>query len=120
MKELAAHLKEDNREQQIASIPKKTEYALMGVIKPKPGQKVFEFDLSTDNGREAQYKNSNADFMRAVQGDYSPTKDLVIVEGRIYIPALNLSNATDKYKKSKTQSDYYAKEPPFKFTEHFY
>lgn len=119
MKELSSHLKDDTKEKTSAQIPKQTEYALMGTIKPKPGQKVFEFNLSTGECREAQYKNSNADFMRAAQGDYSPVKDLVVLEGCLYLPALNRAIAEAKFAKSRIQSDYYKKVPPMSFNDHF-
>lgn len=119
MKELISHLKEDLREKAEAVVPKQTEYALMGTIKPKPGQKVFEFNLGTGECREATYRQVNADFRLAMKGDYSPAKELVTMEGCLYIPALNKGNAESKYANSKIQSDYYQKEPPFKFSEHF-
>lgn len=117
MKELLQHLKEDNREQQIASIPKKTEYALMGVIKPKKGHTVWEFNLDTHECKAATYKTKNVMFSRFKT--LQPIKELVVKEGYIYIPALNKQNAISKYNISKRQSDYYQKEPPFKFSEHF-
>lgn len=94
MKELLQHLKEDNREQQIASIPKKTEYALMGVIKPKKGHTVWEFNLNTHECKEATYKTQNVMFSRFKA--FQPIKELVVKEGHVYIPALNKQNATSK------------------------
>ena len=110
MKELLTHLKEDIRHQIVASIPKKTEYVLMGVIKPKGGHRVFEFNLDTHACTEATYKNRNVSF-------HSPSliKELVIRNGHLYIPALNMSNAIKHYNLDRVQSSYYVKEPPFKF-----
>ncbi len=117
MKELSTHLKDDIKGKMVAQVPKQTEYALMGVIKPKPGQIVFEFNLKTGECREAQYKIQSVMFskLRALK----PIRELIIQEGCIYIPALNKTNAEAKYAKSKVQSDYYQKQAPASIDQHF-
>lgn len=119
MKELATHLKDDVKGRIVAQVPKQTEYALMGVIKPKPGHTIFEFNLITGESNEAKYRYINADWLRVIKGDITTVKELIVKENHVYIPALNKMNAKTKYNKSKIQSDYYKKEPPFKFSEHF-
>lgn len=117
MRELSAHLKDNIKSSMVSEIPKKTEYSLIGVIKPKKGHTVWEFNLMTNECKAAEYKMKNVIFskLKALQ----PIKELVVKEGHIYIPALNKKTATNKYNMSKIQSDYYTKEPPFKFSEHF-
>lgn len=89
----------------------------MGIIKPNKGHTVWEFNLSTNECKAATYKTQNVMFSRLKS--LQPIKELVVKEGHVYIPSLNKLNAIAKYNVSKRQSDYYAKEPPFKFSEHF-
>lgn len=119
MKELLTHIKEEvNGAKITAQVPKQAEYALMGIIKPKPGHIVWEFNLESGECFPAQYKKVNAMF--SMLKSLYPIKELVQREGYIYIPALNIENAIKKYNKSKRQSDYYKKESPMSFTETHY
>lgn len=116
MKELNSHIKESVQES-IQQAPIETEYFLMGRIKTKAGQKVFEIELSTGNISEASYKVINVDYLKALKKDYSPEKELIVKSGHIYIPALNKQTALKKFRKSKNQSDYFQKDAPMNLDE---
>jgi len=76
MKELHQHIKDEVRGKITREIPKQTEYALMGVIKPKKGHTVFEFNLDTNGCNPATYKTNNVMFSRLKA--LHPIKELVV------------------------------------------
>jgi len=68
--------------------------------KPKPGQKVFEFDVLANTIKEAEFsKPSVVSFEKARKGDLAVKKRIDIKKGCLYECALNATNAIKRFKK---------------------
>lgn len=115
MKEPNQHLKSGDKLGIKAEVKKEQQTILTGKIKPKRGQIIYEIRKDTGLIRPAHYRSSTIDFSQAMVNDFSVTKELLVHEDCIYIPATNCSNALRKFKKNSDQSFYYAKEPPLTF-----
>lgn len=83
---------------------------LIGKIKPQRGHTLWEINIKTGSISEAKYNTIDVDFAKAVKGDFSHLKELIVDENCVYIPALNRQNALKKYQKCADQSAYYKKQ----------
>ena len=64
-------------------------------VQPKPGQKIWVFDLNKRTIREAEYEDQvNADFKG------NPKKKLIVPKGCLVVIAINKKNAMKKLMKS--------------------
>lgn len=91
------------------------EYVPLGIIRKQNGHTLYEIDINTEEIKEAQYIVQNATYDLLTGMSNSKQGGLITNKNCIYIPALNKENALKKFKKSKIQSDYFAKEAPMKF-----
>ncbi len=118
MKELETHLNTgiNSTHKTEVTVKKKqeVEYVLVGEIKPKNGQKVFEINQETGVIKPAEYKVDTVVYHLSMTK--APTK-LVVNADCIYIPAMNAENAKKKYLKDNTQSSYFAKPAIFNLND---
>lgn len=109
MKELTQHIKENVKLEAQKEQQKEKKHVLLGKIKPKNGQKIYEINEESGEIREAEFVSKTINFVQAAKKDFSLQKELVVKEDCIYIPALNIENAKKKYLKNKNQDFYYQK-----------
>lgn len=76
-----------------AEKPVKTQVKYLGSIIPKKGHTCFEINMKTKEIAVAQFDDSISSYSKAVKGDYSIKKKIIIKENCIYISALNKMNA---------------------------
>lgn len=117
MKELKAHLKEEIQIRVDKQQQKESRLQLLGTIKPKKGQFIFEIDTVTGEVFQAEFVCATVDYADAVKGNISAGIEMVVKENCIYIPAINEANALKKYKKNPNQDAYYAKDPILSFSD---
>jgi hypothetical protein len=71
---------------------------LLGSLRIRPGQKIWELDLVTKEIREAEYEKAPANFATVVNGGVSPIRhQLIVRENCLYEVALNGNNARRKF-----------------------
>lgn len=70
---------------------------LVVTLRPKPGQKVWEFDLKTRIIQLATFEETNANFVNASKGDFSIRRKVLMRDGCIYTCAINAENADKKF-----------------------
>lgn len=109
MKELEIHLNKGVKTELSVKKQQEVEYILEGTIKPRTGHFIWEINKETGEAKKAEYKRDVAVFNAKI-----PSKKLIIKDNCIYIPALNATNAKDKFLKDGNQSSYYSKEPVMK------
>lgn len=69
-------------------IPVKAENKYIATLRPYPGQKIFELNLTTGTITEAEYKNDSVDFIeKSVRGK------LIMRENCLYCCAINFKNS---------------------------
>lgn len=111
MKELEQHFKKQERAEIVAKQQKESQYLLTGTIQPKRGHKVWQINKETKEVSEAKYKETAFEYALALKGDLSKKRELVTMEGFVYIPALNAENALKKFNANPNQSGYYKNKP---------
>lgn len=97
MKELELH--QSDKQQVVAERQIEKQHILIGTIKPKPGQKLYEIDLATLVVKETEYVAVNADFVKASLGNHAANRKVLIKENHDYMPALNIDVAVKKFAK---------------------
>jgi mRNA-degrading endonuclease YafQ of YafQ-DinJ toxin-antitoxin module len=113
MKELKAHLKDEVKIQAKKQQQKESQLDLIGRIKPKRGQFIFEINVITKEVVQAQFVNTTVNYVHALKGDFSGCNEVLIKEGFVYIAALNEANALKKFEKNPNQEAYFSKEALF-------
>lgn len=117
MKELTNHIKENIKLEAQKEQQKEKKHVLLGKIKPKKGQKIYEINEETGEIKEAEFVSKTINFIQAAKKDFSLKKELVIKPDCVYIPALNTENAKKKYLKNNQQDFYYEKGDYFDINE---
>lgn len=110
MKELNQHIKSDIKVSVQKDQKKEQKNILIGQIKPNDGHTLFKVNKETGEVSKAQFRAKNVSYIKAIKGDFSELKDLVIEEGFVYIPALNKENAAKCFNRNPNQEAYYKKE----------
>ncbi len=81
---------------------KKYQLNYVGSIKNlNKGQTLFEFDTATLKIVPATFESTEISFADASKGNVSKRKKVIIKQGCLYIPALNVSNVIKKLTKPK-------------------
>lgn len=119
MKELQQHLKHHERIEIANQQQKEQQKLLIGKIVPKAGQRIWQINIETLEVSEPRYNNHALKYELALNRDFARVADIIMMEGCVYIPAINKENAFKKFKKNPNQSHYFYKEPPTKLGDHF-
>lgn len=97
MKELEKHISEQTEVHSLK--PVKKEVRILTTLKPKPGQKIFELNLTTAIINEVlpDEKSESIDFKKAANNDFSVKRKLTMNKNCIYCCAINAKNADKKF-----------------------
>lgn len=99
MKEITTHNQDEVRLLNPEQIAK--EATLVFKMKPKKGQKIFQFNVYENTIHEAQFtKPCVVSFEKAKLGQLSARRRIDIKEGCLYVCALNAKNAIRQLQKS--------------------
>lgn len=99
------NLKELNSEKANISIEKRQEvekFIFVGILKPKPNQRVFEIDLSNGEVSEVNFFDTNKtiNYLDVInKRNLISEREVIIKEGFDYLIKLNIENAISSFRK---------------------
>ena len=97
MKELKPNVKE---KQEISAKVKQESKTLIGSVRLRKGQKLWEYCIKTGDMEEIEIETISIKYENAEKEDYSHAKRATAREGHLYAVAINKKNALKKILKS--------------------
>lgn len=96
-------LDQDNKQTSADHRPVIKEQHISGRLNKRPGHTVYEYDLKTDEIREAAIEKVSANMNIVLKGQVKPKvtirHKIIQKPGHLYVSALNMTNAKKKFTK---------------------